>query len=105
MMRTWRSSTPAALLTARHSIDWQAIGEALNENGKVIVTGCLGAKRSVSGEVHPKVLEITGPHSYRAGSGARSSLRAKTETQPIPEPGARTRCETDAASLCLSENF
>jgi len=45
-----------------------AIGEALHENGKVIVTGCLGAKKSASGtglieEVHPKVLAVTGPHA------------------------------------------
>ncbi|MGS3486847.1 30S ribosomal protein S12 methylthiotransferase RimO [Enterobacter hormaechei subsp. xiangfangensis] len=42
----------------------EAIGEALTENGKVIVTGCLGAKVDQIREVHPKVLEITGPHSY-----------------------------------------
>lgn len=42
----------------------EVIGEALNENGKVIVTGCLGAKEDQIREVHPKVLEITGPHSY-----------------------------------------
>lgn len=42
----------------------EAIGEALTENGKVIVTGCLGAKEDQIREVHPKVLEITGPHSY-----------------------------------------
>ncbi|RNM06922.1 30S ribosomal protein S12 methylthiotransferase RimO [Dickeya undicola] len=42
----------------------EAIGEALNENGKVIVTGCLGAKENQIREVHPNVLEITGPHSY-----------------------------------------
>ncbi|WP_263065461.1 30S ribosomal protein S12 methylthiotransferase RimO [Dickeya dadantii] len=42
----------------------EAIGEALNENGKVIVTGCLGAKDNQIREVHPNVLEITGPHSY-----------------------------------------
>ncbi|HEY2453947.1 MAG TPA: 30S ribosomal protein S12 methylthiotransferase RimO [Scandinavium sp.] len=42
----------------------EAIGEALKENGKVIVTGCLGAKVDQIREVHPKVLEITGPHSY-----------------------------------------
>ncbi|WP_404811003.1 30S ribosomal protein S12 methylthiotransferase RimO [Actinobacillus pleuropneumoniae] len=44
----------------------EAIGEALEENGKVIVTGCLGAKENQIREVHPKVLEITGPHSYEA---------------------------------------
>lgn len=40
-----------------------AIGEALAENGKVIVTGCLGAKGSVVKDAHPKVLAITGPHA------------------------------------------
>lgn len=44
----------------------EAIGEALNENGKVIVTGCLGAKEDQIRNVHPKVLEISGPHSYEA---------------------------------------
>ena len=38
-----------------------AIGEALAENGKVIVTGCLGAKENVIRDVHPRVLAITGP--------------------------------------------
>ncbi|CAH1906139.1 ribosomal protein S12 methylthiotransferase RimO [Candidatus Nitrotoga sp. HW29] len=41
----------------------EAIGEALVENGKVIVTGCLGAKGSVVKETHPKVLAVTGPHA------------------------------------------
>lgn len=45
-----------------------AIGEALAENGKVIVTGCLGAKKNSDGSdvvtsVHPKVLAVTGPHA------------------------------------------
>lgn len=40
-----------------------AIGEALNENGKVIVTGCLGAKGGIVQETHPSVLAITGPHA------------------------------------------
>ncbi len=44
------------------------IGEALAENGKVIVTGCLGARRSASGgnmvaSIHPSVLAVTGPHA------------------------------------------
>ena len=39
-----------------------AIGEALAENGKVVVTGCLGAKPEVISEIHPSVLAITGPH-------------------------------------------
>jgi ribosomal protein S12 methylthiotransferase len=45
-----------------------AIGEALAENGRVIVTGCLGAKKNADGSdvvssVHPKVLAVTGPHA------------------------------------------
>ena len=40
-----------------------AIGEALKENGKVIVTGCLGAKGDVVKQAHPKVLAVTGPHA------------------------------------------
>ena len=39
------------------------IGEALAENGRVIVTGCLGAKGNIVRETHPKVLAITGPHA------------------------------------------
>ena len=40
-----------------------AIGEALAENGKVIVTGCLGAKSGVVKAAHPDVLAVTGPHA------------------------------------------
>ncbi|WP_137719309.1 30S ribosomal protein S12 methylthiotransferase RimO [Methylobacillus flagellatus] len=40
-----------------------AIGEALNKNGKVIVTGCLGAKEGVVQTAHPSVLAVTGPHA------------------------------------------
>jgi len=40
-----------------------AIGEALAENGKVIVTGCLGAKGDVVIQAHPSVLAVTGPHA------------------------------------------
>jgi ribosomal protein S12 methylthiotransferase len=40
-----------------------AIGEALAENGKVIVTGCLGAKDNVVRDIHPSVLAVTGPHA------------------------------------------
>ena len=40
-----------------------AIGEAINKNGKVIVTGCLGAKSGVVQNAHPSVLAVTGPHA------------------------------------------
>lgn len=41
-----------------------AIGEALDRNGKVIVTGCLGARRETILDRHPQVLGVTGPHAY-----------------------------------------
>ena len=53
----------------KESLD--AIGEALAANGKVIVTGCLGAKAGADGgnlvkQMHPKVLAVTGPHATQA---------------------------------------
>ena len=42
----------------------EAIGEALAENGKVIVTGCMGVEESVIRNVHPSVLAVTGPQQY-----------------------------------------
>ncbi|MDP5307172.1 30S ribosomal protein S12 methylthiotransferase RimO [Paracoccus spongiarum] len=42
----------------------QAIGEALRENGRVIVTGCLGAEPDYITGAHPSVLAVTGPHQY-----------------------------------------
>ncbi len=44
----------------------EAIGEALAENGRVIVTGCLGAEPDYITGAHPKVLAVTGPHQYEA---------------------------------------
>ena len=41
-----------------------AIGEAINENGRVIVTGCLGAEPEFITGTHPRVLAVTGPHQY-----------------------------------------
>jgi ribosomal protein S12 methylthiotransferase len=43
-----------------------AIGEALQENGRVIVTGCLGKDEARIRSAHPQVLSITGPHDYEA---------------------------------------
>ena len=42
----------------------EAIGEALKENGRVIVTGCLGAEPDYIREHHPRILAVTGPHQY-----------------------------------------
>lgn len=43
----------------------ESIGEALNENGKVIVTGCLGAKGDIVKQTYPDVLAVTGPHALQ----------------------------------------
>ena len=42
----------------------EAIGEAVSEHGRVVVTGCLGARADLVWEAHPKVLAVTGPHAY-----------------------------------------
>ncbi len=44
----------------------EAIGEAIAENGKVIVTGCMGVEESVIRAMHPSVLAVTGPQQYEA---------------------------------------
>jgi ribosomal protein S12 methylthiotransferase len=52
----------------KESLD--TIGEALKENGKVIVTGCMGANKSDITDVHPSVLDVSGPHAYEQVVGA-----------------------------------
>src|SRR5512136_1497696 len=47
-----------------------AIGEAVAQNGRVIVTGCLGARPERILERHPRVLKVTGPHAYEDVVGA-----------------------------------
>jgi len=55
-----------------------AIGEALSANGKVIVTGCLGAKGDIVRKTHPGVLAVTGPHA------TEEVMRAVHEHLPQP---------------------
>ena len=52
----------------KESLD--AIGEAIKENGKVIVTGCMGKDENSIRSVHPSVLSVTGPHAYEEVVGA-----------------------------------
>ncbi|MBI5751444.1 MAG: 30S ribosomal protein S12 methylthiotransferase RimO [Hydrogenophilales bacterium] len=69
-----------------------AIGEALNENGKVIVTGCLGAKGDIVREAHPRVLAVTGPHAAEEVMNAVHAhlpQRHDPFTSLIPEQGIR----------------
>lgn len=71
----------------------EAIGEALKENGKVIVTGCLGAKEDQIRDIHPKVLEISGPHAYEQVLGHVHKYVSKPEHNPytslVPPQGVK----------------
>jgi ribosomal protein S12 methylthiotransferase len=61
-----------------------AIGEALEANGKVIVTGCLGAKENEIRSVHPSVLSVTGPQAYEAVmSAVHQHLPPPTKHDPF----------------------
>ena len=60
-----------------------AIEEALNENGRVIVTGCLGAKAQEIRDLHPNVLAVTGPQQYEAVVAA---VRAHAPPPPAHDP-------------------
>ena len=69
-----------------------AIGEALAENGRVIVTGCLGAKGDIVRETHPKVLAVTGPHATAAVMEAVHTHLPKPHdpyTDLVPPQGIR----------------
>ncbi|MBO1926727.1 30S ribosomal protein S12 methylthiotransferase RimO [Thiomicrorhabdus sp. 6S2-11] len=59
------------------------IGEALEENGKVIVTGCLGAKDDVITQVHPKVLAVSGPAAYEEVVSAVHDVIAPPKHNPF----------------------
>lgn len=71
----------------------EAIGEALEENGRVIVTGCLGAKEDQIRQVHPKVLEVSGPHSYETVMTQVHKYVPKPEHNPytslVPKQGVK----------------
>ncbi len=63
---------------------FEAIGEALDENGRVIVTGCLGAKASEIEARYPKVLSVTGPQAYEeVMSAVHQHLPLKTTHDPL----------------------
>ena len=59
----------------------EAIGEALSENGRVIVTGCLGAEPEFITGAHPRVLAVTGPQQYEAVLDA-----VHAAVPPAPDP-------------------
>ena len=82
----------------------EAIGEALAENGRVIVTGCLGVEEELIRKTHPSVLAVTGPHQYEAVVNA-----VNAHLPPVPNAFVdlvpRAGPAADAAPLRLSEDF
>ena len=78
-----------------------AIEEAIEKNGKVIVTGCLGAQSDLITEKHPKVLAVTGPHAYEHVVGqVREHLPlSKSEHDPLHRPAARSRESNSRPSI------
>jgi ribosomal protein S12 methylthiotransferase len=60
-----------------------AIGEAINENGKVIVTGCLGKDEGKIRSMHPSVLKVTGPHAY---DDVMSAVHEYVPPPPVHNP-------------------
>ena len=102
---TWSSSTPAASSTRAKEESLEAIGEAMAENGRVIVTGCLG----VEARAHPRrripsVLAVTGPHQYEEVVDAVHAAVPPAH-DPLRRPGAAAGHPPDAAPLHLSEDF
>jgi len=78
-----------------------AIGEALHENGKVIVTGCLGKRSELIREAYPGVLAISGPQDY--ASVMQAVHRALPQSAAGHHPGYRR--EAHAEALRLPEDF
>ena len=75
----------------------EAIGEALAENGKVIVTGCLGVEEDLIRQTHPSVLDDLGAAPVRGGGQCGEHASAAGAEQ-VRRPGARGRPAADAAS-------
>ncbi len=72
----------------------EAIGEALAENGRVIVTGCMGVEESVIRDVHPSVLSVTGPQQYEqvvraVHEAAPPSLEHNPYVDLVPPQGVK----------------
>jgi ribosomal protein S12 methylthiotransferase len=77
-----------------------AIGEALAENGRVIVTGCLGAKGDIVKQTHPRVLAVTGPNALDASMRAIHAHLPRPHdpfVDLIPPQGIADRTEARAA--------
>ena len=81
-----------------------AIGNALKENGKVIVTGCMGAEPESISSAYPDVLAITGPQQYETRRRGRAQ-GAAADARSVSRSGAAGGHQAHAAALRLSEDF
>ncbi len=83
----------------------EAIGDALDANGKVLVTGCMGAKPEDITAIHPKVLGVTGPHQAEAVLGAvnRSLPRPHDPFTDLVPPAGLKLTPAHYAYLKISE--
>jgi ribosomal protein S12 methylthiotransferase len=77
----------------------EAIGEAIAENGRVVVTGCMGAEAAQITERFPQVLAVTGPQQYEQVVGA---VKAAAPLPPQPFIDLVPRFEEDGAGLKLT---
>ena len=82
----------------------EAIGEALAENGKVIVTGCLGAQPQKILDRHPQVLKITGPQRYEEVVAAVHQ-HLPPQHEPFVDLVPAQGVQAHAAPLRLSEDL
>ena len=81
-----------------------AIGAALAENGKVVVTGCMGAEPEKITKAHPNVLAVTGPQQYESVLEAVHRAAAAA-ARSAPRPDSAARHQADTATLRLSKDF
>ena len=82
----------------------EAIGEAIAENGRVVVTGCMGNEADVIRKRFPDVLAVTGPQQYEEVVSAVHDA-APPRHVALPRPGAGSGPEAHAAALQLFEDF
>ncbi len=86
-------STPAAFSIPPRRKVLEAIGEAIAENGRVIVTGCMGKEAEVIRARFPGVLAVTGAHQYEEVVGAVHEA-APMPPYAFPQSGARMRASS-----------
>ena len=96
--------TPAASSTARCKSPWKPSVRPWPRTAgdRHRLPGC---QREPDPRIHPKVLEITGPHAYEEVLGHVHKYVEKTHPQPLHQPGAGPRCQADPAPLRLSQDL